>query len=126
MVLPLRTIFVSPYNYVGLLFVVYGVVLNLWTDRLFKQKQTTVKPTKKPTAFIEHGPFRLSRHPMYLGMACILLGEAIFLTSLSPFIAVLLFVVLMEVLFVSHEEKEMKIAFGKRYDEYKKKVRRWL
>jgi protein-S-isoprenylcysteine O-methyltransferase Ste14 len=76
--------------------ILFGIIINLWTDSLFKKKQTTVKPHEMPNFFIDSGPFRLSRHPVYLGMMSILLGVAIFPGSLN------------------------------RYVDYRKKVRRWI
>ncbi len=79
-----------------------------------------------PSAILVSGPFRISRHPMYLGMAAILLGEAVFLGSLATFVFPLIFAILMEVLFISTEEENLEKAFGKDYLDYKTRVRRWI
>ena len=115
-----------PYAYLGLLPIVFGIVLNLWTDSLFKKSRTTVKPQEMPSKLIVAGPFRISRHPMYLGMAAILLGEAAFLGSLVTFAFPLIFAVLMEALFISKEEENLERAFGEDYLDYKRSVRRWI
>ena len=94
--------------------------------RLFKQMMTTVKPHEHPTSLITTGPFRVSRHPMYVGMAAILLGIAVLLGSLSPFCTPLLYVILMEVLFIPKEEKNLEEAFGEEFFDYKREVRRWI
>ncbi len=75
---PLLKFIFSPFNYLGFGLIIFGVIINLWTDSLFKQNQTTVKPFEMPNFFVTSGPFKLSRHPMYLGMMSILLGVAIF------------------------------------------------
>ncbi len=115
-----------PYAYLGLLAIVFGVVLNLWTDSLFKNSKTTVKPQKMPTSLLISGPFRISRHPMYLGMASILLGEAVVLGSVATFAFPLIFAVMMEALFISKEEENLERAFGEEYLDYKRSVRRWI
>jgi len=125
-VLPIMKFVFSPYNYVGILFIVFGIVLNLWTDTLFKKKQTTVKPYEMPNFFIDYGPFSLSRHPMYLGMFSILLGTAIFLGSLSSFVSTLLFIIIIERMFIPTEEKNLEKKFGSKYTDYKKRARRWI
>lgn len=124
--LPISKLVFSPYNYIGILFIVFGIAINLWTDSLFKKKQTTVKPHEMPNSFIDYGPFRISRHPMYLGMFSILFGTAVFLGSVSPFIFSIAFVILMESMFIRIEEKNLEKRFGNRYVEYKKRVRRWV
>lgn len=115
-----------PYNYIGILFIVFGIVLNLWTDSLFKKKQTTVKPHEVPNFFIDYGSFKISRNPIYLGMLFILLGVAIFLGSLFPFIFSIIFVIIIEKLFIPMEEKNLENKFGNKYIDYKKRVKRWI
>ncbi|MDD5173200.1 MAG: methyltransferase, partial [Patescibacteria group bacterium] len=70
--------------------------MNIWTDNIFKKGKTTVKPHEKPSTLIVSGPFRLSRHPMYLGMAAILFGVSILLGSLTLFIFPIIFGILMQ------------------------------
>ena len=125
-VFPLLKFIFSPYNYLGFGLIIFGVIMNLWTDSLFKQKQTTVKPYEMPNVFITSGPFKLSRHPMYLGMMFILLGVAIFLGSLITFAFPIIFIMIMERRFISLEEKNLEKKFGNQYIDYKKRVRRWI
>ena len=100
--------------------------MNIWSDQLFKKSKTTVKPHEIPTILELSGPFRISRHPMYLGMVAILLGIAILLGSLVTSIFPIFFIILMEILFIPTEERNLKKIFGKEYLDYKKKVRRWI
>ena len=125
-VLPILKFAYSPYNYLGFILIIFGIAINLWTDSLFKKKSTTVKPHKTPSSFIISGPFKLSRHPMYLGMVFILLGTAVFLSTLITFVFPIIFIIIIEGLFIPIEEKNMQKKFGKKYLEYKKQVRRWI
>ena len=124
--LPLKKIIPAPYSYLGSLLIIFGAVLNLWADQQFKKRKTTVKPYQAPTAMETTGPFCLSRHPMYLGMTAILLGAAVICGTAVTFIFPVLFVVLMELMFIPFEELNMAAVFGREYKEYKKKVRRWI
>jgi protein-S-isoprenylcysteine O-methyltransferase Ste14 len=125
-VFPLFKFIFSPYNYLGFGLIIFGIIMNLWTDSLFKKKQTTVKPYEMPNFFVTSGPFKLSRHPMYLGMMSILLGVAIFLGSLITFAFPIIFIMIMEKLFIPLEEKNLEKKFGNQYIDYKKRVRRWI
>jgi protein-S-isoprenylcysteine O-methyltransferase Ste14 len=116
----------SPYDYLGFILILFGITINLWIDLIFKKNQISVKPYEMPNSFITSGPFRLSRHPMYLGMVSILLGIAIFLSSLITFVFPLIFLILMEILFIPMEEKNLEMKFGNKFIDYKKKVRRWI
>ena len=124
--LPLINIIEYPSNLIGFLFFVIGTVLNIWTDQLFKKVNTTVKPFEKPSTLILKGPFKISRNPMYLGMALLLVGAGFILGSITSFIGTILFIIAMEVYFIPTEEKFMFEQFGEEFEAYKKKVRRWL
>jgi len=63
---PILLIIKPPISYLGVIPIILGISLNIWADQLFKKKQTTVKPYESPSQFIEEGPFKISRHPMYL------------------------------------------------------------
>jgi len=123
---PVMRLISLPYNYLGILIIIFGIILNLWTDSLFKKRQTTIKPHEMPNFFISSGPFRISRHPMYLGMILILLGVAVFLGSLISFVFPIIFVMIIEKLFIPMEEKNLEKKFGDKYIAYKKRVRKWI
>ncbi|MFC2165424.1 methyltransferase family protein [Acidobacteriota bacterium] len=125
-VFPIKNIIHSPYNYLGIIFIVFGGTLNIWADRVFKKSNTTVKPHETPSSLEVTGPFCISRHPMYLGMCAILLGEAIILGSIITFSIPILFIILMEVIFIPYEDENLEEAFGEEYINYRKKVRRWI
>jgi len=125
-IFPIKKVIFPPYTYFGFALIVFGGVINIWTDFLLKKKRTTVKPYENPTYLITSGPFRISRNPQYLGFTAILLGVAINHGTLITFISPIIFVVLIELLFIPFEEKNLERIFGKRYGEYKNHVRRWL
>jgi protein-S-isoprenylcysteine O-methyltransferase Ste14 len=117
---------IPPMPWLGAVLIALGIFLNLWADSLFKKIGTTVRPDERPAALLVSGPFRISRHPMYLGMVGILLGAAVLLRSLTPLISPLLFFLTMEQKFIPLEEAKMEKQFGKEYGEYKTRVRRWI
>ncbi len=124
--LPVDRIFDFPLNLIGIPFIIFGAWITVWADQIFKQLKTTVKPHEKPSVIVTSGPFGLSRHPMYLGMTAILLGEAVLLGSLTAFIAPLGFFLCMQIIFISVEERSMSKTFGDKYSNYKKKARMWF
>ena len=115
-----------PYTYVGWVFIAVGPVLIMWCDLLFKKMETTVKPYEQPTQLLISGPFRISRHPMYLGMVMLLLGVAIVHGTLVSFVFPVVFGILMELLFIPFEEANLERILGRQYLEYKQRVRRWV
>lgn len=125
-VYPIAKVLHPPATYTGYLFIAFGAAMNLWTDALFKRHETTVKPYLEPSTLIVSGPFALSRHPMYLGMASVLLGVAVVHGTVVTFVFPVAYVALMELLFIPHEEETCVNVFGEAYHEYRRTVRRWL
>jgi protein-S-isoprenylcysteine O-methyltransferase Ste14 len=126
LLLPLGRLVAFPWRLLGMLPLMAGIILNLLADRSFKQHKTTVKPCEKPSALVTDGVFRLSRHPMYLGMVLILAGIAILLGSVTPWFILLALAALYEACFVGTEECMLEETFGAAYRAYKKQVRRWI
>ena len=122
---PIKTLY-SPLMTIGLLLIFFGIVLNLWTDKLFKKMQTTVKPFESPKVVLTSGPFNISRNPMYLGMGLILFGVSVFFGSLVTLAFPVLFILLIELMFIPFEEKNLHTIFGFQYEEYKRKTRKWI
>ena len=115
-----------PWNLLGLILLITGIALNLIADGAFHRAGTTVKPFQESCALLTDGVYRLSRNPMYLGFVLTLIGVAILLGSLTPWIIVPIFIVLMEVVFIQIEERMLAVKFGPDWQAYKKKVRRWI
>jgi protein-S-isoprenylcysteine O-methyltransferase Ste14 len=123
---PVATIVQIPLNLLGLIPLMIGVALNLIADRDFKRNQTTVKPYEESRTLLTDGVYRYSRHPMYLGFVLILLGTTILLGSISPYIVVIVFTFLMEIVFIKVEEKMLSETFQEEWRQYTSKVRRWI
>ena len=125
-VLPGVTLIHYPFTLLGIVFILFGGVLNIWADQIFKKEGTTVKPFETPSALIVNGPFRIFRHPMYIGMLSILVGISVICGSVSSVAGCIIFWVIMRVQFIPVEEKSMEEAFGSKYEEYKKRSFNWI
>lgn len=123
---PLYRLLNFPWTLEGLLPLAIGIMLNLAADKAFKQHDTTVKPFEESKMLVTRGVFAVSRNPMYLGMALILLGIALFLGSASPFLVVIALVIVFDRMFIAPEEKMLEETFGDKFDEYRARVRRWI
>lgn len=124
--IPWGEIIGAPLRYVGILIIIAGAIITIWADRIFKQRKTTVKPDETPSVLLTDGPYKISRNPMYLGMAGALLGVAIVLGSIAAFVGPVFFIIVMEAVFIPEEERNMRETFGVKYEEYCRRVRRWL
>ena len=114
------------WNLIGLVFLVSGITLNFIADNSFKQAKTTVKPFQESSSLITDGVFQISRNPMYLGMMFILIGIALLLRSLSPFLIILPFVIFLDRNYIQVEEQMLAEKFGAKWESYKATTRRWI
>lgn len=125
-VCPIEQIITGPYRFLGAVPVAAGIWFNLWADFAFKKFKTTVKPFEQSNSLIISGPFKITRHPMYVGMVFALLGLFVVLGSLSPVVMVPVFIVVITVRFIVPEERDLERQFGEEFLRYKRKVRRWI
>lgn len=126
LVLPLVTLLSGPWRWLGAIPIGAGLTLNLQADGLFKRAGTTVKPFGTTSALVAEGPFALSRNPMYLGMVVLLIGVAIGMGSVTPWVVIPIFVWRIRKDFVLPEERKLRAAFGEEYEAYAGRVRRWI
>jgi protein-S-isoprenylcysteine O-methyltransferase Ste14 len=124
--LPVMELVPSPWILLGLISLTVGVVIDLRADRVFHMAGTTVNPFKTPSVLVTDGLFRWTRNPMYLGFVFILIGVAVLLGSLSPYIIVIAFTLIINEKFINLEEQKLAALFGIQWEMYKQRTRRWL
>lgn len=115
-----------PFTYAGVLPALLGLVLVLQPAAVFEKRDTTIKPFQESTALVTDGFYRYTRNPMYLGMALLLVGLAMFLGTVWPAFAPPVFAWVLTQRFIRAEEASLLRAFGTEYEEYRRRVRRWL
>jgi len=125
-VIPIIKLIPCPWNLLGLIPMVIGILINIIADGALRRVGTTVKPFQESTFLITSSVYRISRHPMYLGFVLLLSGVATLLGSLSPWVIIPIFGVLMEVVFIRVEERMLEEKFGPAWLSYKKMVWRWI
>lgn len=105
-----------------------AVVLLLPAVIQFVHSKTTVNPytPQKSTVLVSAGVYRFSRNPMYLGMALCLVALASFLENLFGYLLVWGFVGYMTHFQIRFEEDALQARFGREFQDYCGRVRRWL
>jgi protein-S-isoprenylcysteine O-methyltransferase Ste14 len=100
--------------------------LALWAFVVMRRTRTTVNPYKVASRVVSHGPFGISRNPMYLSLLFLYPGLALFLNSSWMMLAGAAYFVVMRQGVIVIEERALLEKFGAEYEEYMSKVRRWL
>ena len=99
---------------------------NGWSLWLFRRYETGLLPGQATQAMIEEGPYRLSRNPLYVGLLALYLGLALLAPTFWGLVLFPAAVLLIQWGAIRPEERFLHERFGARYDDYARRVRRWL
>jgi protein-S-isoprenylcysteine O-methyltransferase Ste14 len=123
---PIPPISIPMHLAIGVVFVALGTGISASGAVTFKRFGTPLRPGAEPTHFVTTGPYRMTRNPMYLGLVTLLIGW--FFLSESPYFLIppVLFFLAVNFLLIPFEERLLVDRFGKVYDDYRKRVRRWV
>jgi protein-S-isoprenylcysteine O-methyltransferase Ste14 len=111
--------------WVGVLFCLAGLLLLLWSLASFQQSFRIGIDTDSPDRLIVSGAFALSRNPIYVAFAMVLIGEFLIFPNWISLIYLLTGVGLMHRQ-VLREEDYLKDHYGDTYEQYCYRVRRYL
>jgi protein-S-isoprenylcysteine O-methyltransferase Ste14 len=92
----------------------------------FLSEGTTVRPDRAPATFVIAGPYKITRNPMYVGLAIAYVGIAIADQSLWALILLPVVLAIINRAVIAREELFLSRRFGSDYLAYQKRVRRWL
>lgn len=111
-------------NIIGIILLVGGALLHMWTAKLLGVGIIGV-----PEIFVKikeniatEGPFSLVRHPTYLSHTLIFSGVFLITGVIAIGMLTLLDFIIINVIVITLEEKELLLRFGEEYVQYKKKV----
>lgn len=94
----------------------------------FFAAKTTIHPDKpeRTSTLVVTGAYAITRNPMYLSLLILLVAWAVYLSSVSAALLVPLFPAYLNRFQIGPEERILKARFGAQYEEYARRVRRWI
>jgi protein-S-isoprenylcysteine O-methyltransferase Ste14 len=107
----------------GSLLAVAGTALVLRSRAELGPAWSFVPRADHGTGLVTTGPYRLVRHPIYLGLALVAMGEALAFNNWSAFLIVLFGIVPTFAWRARSEETVLSLTFGERYALYRKQTR---
>ncbi len=119
--IPARAFFIA-------VFLVSGASLIVAAHHRFHQANTTANPhtPENSAQIVTSGIYRFSRNPMYLGGALITLASACFFAHALAFLFVVAFIAYINEFQIKPEERILSARFGKTFELYRQRARRWL
>lgn len=116
---------IFPYNLVGIPTAFFGFTIMGKARELLK-KHSIARGFTSPHRIINEGIFAKSRNPMYLGMTILLFGFTIFFNNVIGFLLPVLFLIVINKIFIPMEEKILLESFGEEYTNYKNSINKWI
>jgi protein-S-isoprenylcysteine O-methyltransferase Ste14 len=106
----------------------FGVTVAALGILAFRRAKTTINPAnpEEASTVVTSGIYRFTRNPMYVGLAAALITLAVWLSVpwllLGP-VAFIFFITRFQII---PEERVLSSKFGPEYDQYRRRVPRWL
>jgi protein-S-isoprenylcysteine O-methyltransferase Ste14 len=117
----------NPRQLAALVLIAAGVALLatcIW--EFARSGRGTLSPVDPPKHLVVRGLYRYVRNPMYLAVSLIVLGEALLIASLDLLLYWGFFFGIVNLFVIGYEEPTLRAQFGAEYDEYTRRVGRWL
>lgn len=113
--------------YAGVLIFAFGSLIVLFCiGQLAIQGAGTLSPIDPTEKLVTSGLYRFSRNPMYIGVLMMLVGENIQTGNVYLWLYSGLVFLIFYLFARYREEPRLCRDFGKDYDNYRQRVRRWL
>lgn len=103
-----------------------GAGLFAWGLATFAKMQTGIMLQQAATRVVAAGPYRWSRNPMYVAFTMMYLGLAWSHGLLWPILLLPGVLLALTAAVIAREERYMRATFGPAYEDYCRRVRRWL
>lgn len=106
--------------------VVMAAVLGIAAALEFRRARTTIIPREAPSALISGGVFRWTRNPIYVSDLLFLAGASVYWGSALGLLLVPALGWLLRERFILGEEARLLDVYGKAFDDYRRRTRRWF
>jgi protein-S-isoprenylcysteine O-methyltransferase Ste14 len=110
----------------GLALAVAAVAMVVLAIHTLHKAGTTIRLDRPVEHLVTGGPFGMSRNPIYLGNTLLLIGLGLAAGMLWFIAFAVMAAFLTQKLAIEGEERHLDSRFGKKYRDYRKRVRRWI
>lgn len=111
----------------GLFCIAFGaVLLGACIVEFARSGRGTLSPVDPPRRLVIRGLYRYVRNPMYLSVTIVVLGEVLVTRSSALFVYWAIWFSSANLFVMGYEEPTLRRCFGASYDEYTRRVGRWI
>ena len=110
----------------GIVVLIAGAALGMWAVWTMFREGERPEPSHPTNKIVSTGPFRFSRNPIYVAFIVTATGLGLGLSSIPVLAGVAAGVAALALWVVPAEERYLLAKFGDEYQQYCKRVRRWV
>jgi len=113
----------------GLIVLLVGSLIHIWTGALLSPRSLVGMPeivAAQESTLIDKGPFAVVRHPTYLAHTMMFAGIFLFTGVTAVGILTVADLIVVNVVVIPLEEKELALRFGETYRQYMQRVPRLI
>jgi len=111
----------------GIALTALGAAIAFWGRYIFHVEGTQIMPTSETNKkLVQRGPFAFTRNPMYLGLVTFSLGLALWIGAAALYAVPVAMFITTNWVHIPFEEAKMRRQYGIVFDDYAKRVRRWI
>ena len=125
-IIPITTFIHFPYSYLGIVLIIAGIILNIYSTFYMSAQNTSINFHNEPKKLVVNGPFGITRNPIYLSGVVVSFGITILLGSVISLLITIAFFAILNQIYVPSEEIILENKFGNEFKYYKQRVRRWI
>jgi protein-S-isoprenylcysteine O-methyltransferase Ste14 len=103
-----------------------GLVLVYVGILTFRRARTAIYPNRPAKRVVDHGVYRFTRNPMYVGMTAFHLGLSVMLASTWALLLLPVALLIITTQVIHREERHLLERFPVEYGAYCARVRRWI
>ncbi len=122
---PVRVFDGWPFKLAGWLVAVVAGLLAVWGAWTMHRAGTHIDPYRSAAKVVTWGPFHYTRNPLYLSLALLAAGAALYLDVPWALVTLVPTVGVMQRYVIRREERYLEGKFGEEYAAYKRRTRRW-
>jgi protein-S-isoprenylcysteine O-methyltransferase Ste14 len=111
---------------VGAVALAIGTGVFWWGMSTFARARTGILLQRPASRLVTYGPYRWSRNPMYVGFVAMFVGFALMMNSVWPIALLPSVIVALELIVITREERYLRTIFGPVYEDYCRRVNRWM
>jgi len=108
---------------IGFIMLLSGIIIRVWAIRTLGKHFTATVTLTDDHKFISSGPYKLVRHPSYLGAFIAIVGCPVFLNATWATLFSFIFMTIAYVIRITVEEKMLTSYFGHSYEKYKRQTK---